>query len=358
MNELQISLVVIGIVLVLAVYAYNIYQQRQHRRRFRTAFQARQGDALLQYAETGLDAKAGVLSSAGIGEHAAQYAAPVLLQTVADSCSLLSDPTDFIALLTLPAPAGAHALAPLWQQRFDFGKNVHACGLNAVSGEWERAVADGHGSYSAFKLALQLADRSGAVSEVRLSDFRGLAHTLAAQMQAEIEMPDVAVASARAVMLDTFCAEVDHMIGLNIVPAGERSFPGTELARVAVLHGMVLQADGAFHLLDAQGQTLFTLCNQDNAPFQHHTLEQMWITGLTLLLDVPRVEHPAQRFDEMAVFARQLAMDLHAAVVDDHQVALGEPGIALIHGQVDAIEKQMLSGNVTPGSAQARRLFS
>jgi hypothetical protein len=53
-----------------------------------------------------------------------------------------------------------------------------------------------------------------------------------------------------------------------------------------------------------------------------------------------------------------MAMDLHAAVVDDHQVPLGEPGIALIHGQVDAIEKHMLSGNVTPGSAQARRLFS
>ena len=219
-------------------------------------------------------------------------------------------------------------------------------------------MADGHGSYSAFKLALQLADRSGAVSEVRLSDFRGLARMLAAQIQAEVEMPEVAVASARAVKLDAFCAEVDHMIGLNIVPAGERSFPGAELARVAALHGMILQADGAFHLLDAQGHTLFTLCNQDNAPFQHHTLEQMWITGLTLLLDVPRVEHPTQRFDEMAVFARQLAMDLHAAVVDDHQVALGEPGIALIHDQVDAIEKHMLSGNVIPGSAQARRLFS
>ncbi len=355
MSELQVSLLVIGILVVLAIYGYNLYQQGRHRRRFRAAFQPRQGDALLQPGEIVVNSAAGqpVMDTAE-----AQHEAIVLLQTTLDACTLLGDSTDFIAVLTLSAPLSAHTLAPLWQQRFDFGKNVYACGLDAASGEWERAVAEGHGSYVSFKIALQLADRSGAVSEVRLSDFRDLARTLATQMQAEIEMPDVAVASARAAVLDTFCAEVDHMIGLNIVPAGDRSFPGAELARVAALHGMVLQADGAFHLLDTYGHTLFTLCNQDNAPFQHHTLEQMWITALTLLLDVPRVEHPTQRFDEMAVFARQLAMDLHAAVVDDHEIALGEPGIALIHDQVDVIEKMMLAGNVTPGSQQARRLFS
>lgn len=351
MNELQIGLLVIGIVVVLAVYGYNFYQQRQHRRRFHALFQARQGDVLLHSGEPVQNASATQPQEAGID-------APILVQAAADTCTLLSDPTDFIALLTLPAPTGAHVLTPLWQQRFDFGKNVYACGLNTDTREWERALTEGHGSYSTFKLALQLADRSGAVSEVRLSDFRDLVRMLAVQLEAEIAIPDVAVASARAVMLDTFCAGVDQMIGLNIVPAGERSFPGAELARVAALHGMVLQADGAFHLLDAYGHTLFTLCNQDNAPFQHHTLEQMWITSLTLLLDVPRVEHPTQRFDEMAVFARNLAMDLHAAVVDDHQVALGEPGIAQIHDQVAAIEQHMLAGNITPGSQQARRIFS
>ena len=359
MNEFQISLLAIGIVLVLAVYGYNIYQQRQHQRRFNATFQARQGDVLLHPSEVAQNAATTQPLAGDSGARGeAVLDAPVLLRADADACSLLGDPTDFIVLLTMPAPASAHVLAPLWQQRFDFGKSVYACGLNAATGEWERAVADGHGSYASFKLALQLADRSGAVSEVRLSDFRDLVRMLATQMEAEIEMPDVAAASARAMVLDTFCAQVDQMIGLNIVPAGERSFSGVELARVAALHGMVLQADGAFHLLDVHEYTLFTLCNQDNAPFQRHTLEQMWITSLTLLLDVPRVEQPTQRFDEMAVFARRLAMDLHAAVVDDHQVALGEPGIAQIHQQVAIIEQHMLAGNVTPGSRQARRLFS
>jgi FtsZ-interacting cell division protein ZipA len=179
------------------------------------------------------------------------------------------------------------------------------------------------------------------------------------QLQAEIVLPSMADALKQAQLLDEFCAEVDQMIGLNILPGGDRLLFGSEIARVAERHGLTLQADGAFHLLDAHGLTLFTLNNMDNnIPFQHHTLTQMRVQGLTLLLDVPRVERPAHRFDEMAVLARELAMDLRAGLVDDHRVSLGDAAIAQIRGQVVAVESRMLAGKIVPGSAQALRLFS
>jgi hypothetical protein len=273
-------------------------------------------------------------------------------------CGLLGSATDYIALLTFSTPAGADSLLPLLQKRFDFGKSVNACGLNATTGSWEKVIAESRLFYSSFKLSLQLADRSGPVSEVRLSDFRDLARDIATQLDAEVDLPDVATACARALELDNFCAGVDRMIGLNILPGGERTFSGGEIVQVAEGHGLFLQADGAFHFPDSRGHTVFSLCNLENNPFQHHTMPQMWVNGLTLLLDVPRVEQPTIRFDEMAVLARKLAMDLRAAVVDDHRVALGEPGIAQIREQVAVIENQMISGNVISGSPQARRLFS
>jgi FtsZ-interacting cell division protein ZipA len=79
---------------------------------------------------------------------------------------------------------------------------------------------------------------------------------------------------------------------------------------------------------------------------------------LTLLLDVARVERPANRFDEMAVLARELAMDLRAGLVDDHRVSLGDAAIAQIREQVAAIESRMLAGKIAPGSTQALRLFA
>jgi FtsZ-interacting cell division protein ZipA len=359
MKELQISLLLIGIVAMLVVYGYNWLQQRKYRQKFGAAFEQQHEDALHHPAPNQpyvQEAEEGELAAVA-GEAPAPVEPPRGL--AADGiCALLDEATDYVAVLTFNTPEGADDLALLWQKRFDFGKSVHVCGLNATIGAWEKVIAESRLFYAAFKLTLQLTDRAGPVSEVRLSDFCDTVRDIAANMGAAAQLPDVAAACGRAAELDAFCASVDQMVGLNILPSGERVFSGNEVARVAEQHGLSLQADGAFHLPDEGGHTLFSLCNFEDAPFHHHNLGQMWVKGLTLLLDVPRVERPAERFDEMAVLARQLAMELRAGVVDDRRVALGEAGFAQIREQIAEIEGRMLEGQITPGSAQARRLFS
>jgi FtsZ-interacting cell division protein ZipA len=359
MSELQSSLLIIGIFVVLAMYGYSWWRQRQYRRRFGAAFESGREDALYhQPAGKAADDMPGEPVADVLDEAQSLPEASPASSSLDEVCHLLGEATDYVVVLSFDTLVGADALAPLWQKRFDFGKSVNICGLGVASGGWERVVAESRLFYSAFRLALQLVDRSGPISEVRLSDFRDLARDIAAQLHAQTELPDVAQAVARAAQLDGFCVEVDQMTGLNIVRGGERRFAGAEVARAAAQYGMELQADGAFHLSDAEGHTVFSLGNSDGAPFQHHTLDQASSTGLTLLLDVPRVELPVQRFEQMAVLARQLAMSLHAAVVDDHRVALGESGFAQIRDQISAIESRMNAGGIAPGSAQARRLFS
>lgn len=355
MSELQISLLAIGIIVVIAVYAYSYWQQRQYRRHFGAAFLPQREDALYHNTEKKVtsalldgDTTESLVSSNGTAR-----------KNVADEvCSLLDEATDYIAEIFPKKPSSADALAALWQRRFDFGKSVSACGQNAATGAWERVIAESHLTYRAFRLGVQLANRSGAVSESRLSDFRDLARDIGDYLHAEASFPDVHDAALRAQALDEFCAEVDQMIGLNVLPAGDRALLGSEIARVAEKHGMSLEADGAFHLLDVRGLTQFSLANYANIPFQHHTLNQMRVTGLTLLLDVPRVEQPVQRFDEMVALGRRLAVDLRAALVDDHRVTLQDHALAHIRERIAIIEKRMRSGDIIPGSAQARRLFA
>ena len=353
MSELQISLLGIGIAVIVAVYLYNFWLQRQYQRRFGDAFK-QQEDALYHaVAQKNLDALMEVAEPAQLLPTEKQR-----VNVPDEVCSLLDEASDYIVEIFPISLAGTDALMPLWQRRFDFGKNVNACGQNAATGIWEKVIADSHASYSAFRLGLQLANRSGAVSVARLSDFRDLAREIGVQLQAEMTEPDVDEAAIRALQLDAFCAEVDQMIGINLLPNGGITLPASEIARVAQSHGMNLQADSAFHLLDARGFTLYSLCNLDTTPFQHHTFNHMRVKGLTLLLDVPRVEHPAQRFDEMVALARQLAQDLGAAVVDDHRVILSDASLAQIREQIAAIESRMLAGDILPGSKQARRLFA
>lgn len=358
MSELQISLLGIGVAVVLTIYIYNWWQQRQYRRKFGAAFKHRHEDALYRPAvemptEELLVEKMEQAVPISILPNESQHGYPV------DAiCALLDEETDYIAVISPKSPVGANALTLLWQQRFDFGKSVHVCGLSAASGEWGKVIADSPSAYTSFKLALQLANRSGAVSEAKLMDFRELARMIAAQLHAGVVLPDVAETAARAVELDKFCAAVDLIIGLNILPSDKHILSGNDIARVAEQYDLRLQADGAFHLIDTHGHTLFSLCNEDNTPFQHHTLDQLHVDGLTLLLDVPRVEQPSLGFDQMVILARQLAKELHATIVDAHHVALSEGSITLIRERIAAVEAEMRASHIIAGSAQARRLFS
>jgi FtsZ-interacting cell division protein ZipA len=366
MSELQISLLAIGVLVVLAVYLYGAWQHRRYRSRFGAAFKSSREDVLYEGALTA-DAKAAPRRPDTAPDASREPLQQGLFTSDVedaaveqeDPCTTLAAETDFVAALFGPAPLPANVLAPIAARRFDFDKPVYICGVRASGGTWEKVAADGKHTYHTFRIGLQLADRNGPISQERIEDFRDMLRDVTGLLkQAELNVPSVEEAAAHAQQLDAFCAAVDQMVGINILPAGDSLLMGDDVARVAARHGMVLRADGEFHLLDAGGHTLFTLRNFDESPFLEHELEGLPVIGLSLEMDVPRVENPARRFEEMVALARALGEDLRADVVDDHRMALGDAGIAMIRKQVAAIDKKMQASSIPPGSALARRLFS
>ena len=370
MSELQAALLAIGFGVIVVVYAFGWWQQRQYNRKFGAAFKASHGDALYQenparqvatmqqtpLTETVEDAPEETLSAADEIDEIPVAAPTVTL--LDESCALLDGRCDFIIELRLAEPSPAAVLDGLWQRKFDFGKPVQVCGLTLNEQQWERAIAEGQTLYARFRIALQLVDRGGAISAAKLADFRDLVLGLADQIKAHTTVPELDETHQHARELDVFCAEVDQMVGVNLVPPGERLLVGGKIAQAAALQGMKLESDGAFHLLNAQGHSLFTLINLDTKPFQHHTLENFSTSGVTLLLDVPRVENPALQFDQMVRVAREFAQELQLNVVDDHRVVLSDNGLALIRAQIAGVEAKMCDKGIAAGSAQARRLFS
>jgi len=352
MSEFQISLLGIGVIVIIAVYGYGYWQQWRYRRSLVKAFagQVEETPAKTQHDSRLVQALNDTLAESGTAHFIAD---PAL-----DACAQLDEKTDYIVSMTPKFPLNAQALDGFWQRRFDYGKTIHACGCNAASGAWERLIPESPVSYRVFRIALQLVDRNGAISDTRLSDFRELLGDIGRKLETDIVLPPADKAVERARELDKFCAEVDQMIGINILPGGERVLFASEVARAVQQAGMSLQADGAFHQFDADGATLFTLSASDGTPFQHHTLDQMRVNSLTLLLDIPRVNEPVHRFDEMTMQAMELASALRATMVDDQRVILGKGAVAQIRAQVEAVEKRMLAGGIVPGSALALRLFS
>lgn len=380
MSELQISLLGIGIIVVLLIYIYGWWQQRGYQQKYQEAFRQEHADIL--YAASAEDARHSLNQDTYPESAEAQGTQPTVTQlqaampaapstsTVLDEqksanavlmesgCALLGDATDYIIEIKLDRPNGVEMLTNLWLRRFDFGHDITICGLNAESNTWEKVMAESTVHYAAFKLALQLVKRSGTVSELKLARFRDMVSSLSTKPADHVIVPEVGIAAARALKLDEFCVTVDRIIGLNLLPDNRHQILGTEVAEVCEQHGFVLQADGAFHLLDKRGNTLCSLSSMDSILFQYHTLGQHGVSGVTLLLDVPLTEQPVQRFDQMVEVARKMAKQFKASIVDDHRKTLGEDSLILIREQITAIETKMTHGNIVPGSAQARRLFS
>lgn len=393
MSELQLALLAIGIGAIVIVYVFGWWQQHRYQSKFGKTFSASvpREDALYRervaHVVTTLDVAESPVQQImspvveDLPEIEAESPLPesvpeappetaaislelppveaVILSTVKDEvCALLDGSSDFVIELRLAEPSPAGVLDGLWQRKFDFGKPVQVCGLMLVGKQWERAIAESQTLYSQLRIALQLADRGGAISQAKLGDFRDLLAGIALQIKADVTIPDVAETHRRAVELDTFCAEVDQMVGLNLVPPGDRQLTGVAVSQTATAFGMTLEADGAFHALDGQRNTLFTLSNRDNKPFQFHTLETARSKGLTLLLDVPRVSQPVTQFEHMLETARAFARELQLNVVDDRGVTFENSGLEPIRTQIADVESQMVAQGIVPGSAKARRLFS
>jgi FtsZ-interacting cell division protein ZipA len=350
MSELQISLLAIGLVVVAGIFLYGQWQQWRYRRNLGA-------DSQEVVAEP---APASTASRPVQREEAADILAPMETSGKEPDgvCGLLNDSTDYVATMLLKGPLDPGVLEPLWQRRFDFGKNVTICGLNNGSSLWERVVPESPQTYRAFRIGLQLVDRNGSISEMRLAGFHDLLQEIARGLQIEVKLPPVREVLQRALELDRFCADVDQMVGINLLAAGERKLFGTEVASAAERAGLSLQSDGAFHLLAADGATILSLEATEGTPFQPLTLNQVRVDSLTLLLDIPRVQDPVLRFEEMVALAHQLAQAMRLTLADDQRVALGEGALAQIRSQVSSIEEMMTTGHITPGSAQALRLFS
>lgn len=352
MSEFQLSLVAIGVIVIIAVHGYSFWQQWSYRRSLGRAPDVKNAKADI-HTHAVVDDNTSISDPFDTnGTH------HFIGESAQDTFTHPDANTDYIVSMVFKFPRNAQVLDGFWPRRFDYGKTVFACGLNAASGNWERLIPESPATYREMKIAVQLADRNGAISDTRLTDFRELLGDIGRMLEADMVLPVADTAVERALELDKFCASVDQIIGINIFPDSQHGILGSEIARVMQRTGMSLQADGTFHLFDDNGATLFTLGASDGKPFQHHTLEQMRVTSLTLLLDIPRVTQPVKRFDEMILLANEVAPLLRAALVDDQRVTLGDAAIAQIRAQVESVEARMLAGGLTPGSEQALRLFN
>lgn len=399
MSNLQLSLVLIGIAVVIGVYLFNRLQERRYRRQAERVFDRPHGDPLLEepapaaeariepslraepdatapgttipgtkISGTKISAPRGAADPDGPLISRAQHARnePHAPAAAASPTAAPSEPPPppldpelhYLVDITATRPIPAQALVVSSQRTRDIGKAVTWMVYDVGAGRWHPLSAGDDREYFRAVAALQLADRRGPVSDAQLSLFCDAVEEMAAEHLAAVDCPDAGAALAAAAELDRFCADVDVLIGLNVVRTGSEPVPAEAVRALAQAEGMELLPDGVFHARDGRGATFYTLQNREASPFLPGELANLSTRSLTLLLDVPRTKDGAGVFNRMAAFAEKLARRLDGVVVDDNGRPLSEPGLNRLRDQLRELVDRMDARGIPPGGERAMKLFS
>ncbi|MGG7054289.1 cell division protein ZipA C-terminal FtsZ-binding domain-containing protein [Nitrosomonas sp. ANs5] len=378
MSDLQISLIIIGVVVIAGVVVFNQIQQARYHRKVRDAFKNEHDDALLsehkplakneriepQFNEDILPARVDEIAPAvpppvsqpKTTAEAVEHEAPASAQS-----THFDNKIYYIVDIRAHAPIPHEKLMDLLQQKFDFGKPVHWHGQTQDGQAWEEITlenAGSHGSYGQLKGCLQLADRSGPVSEINLSRFRDMVEDFAAQVMAEADCPEITKVHDEAVLLDRFCADVDVIMGVNIISKDGGAFVGTKIRALAEASGFRLESEGVFKYRDSEtNNVLFSLANFESTPFSPSNMRTLATHGVTFLLDVPRVANGEKVFDQMAHIARLFSSTLNGILVDDNRVPLSDNAVTRSRQKVAHIQSIMATRDIPAGSEAALKLF-
>lgn len=265
---------------------------------------------------------------------------------------------DAIALLHLDSPVGGEGLmAHLPTTRRAGSKPLLVEGLNAASNHWEAPRAGA--TYKELQVAVQLANRSGALNQIEFSEFAQKVEGFAEGLQARIDLPDMLETVARAKELDAFASQHDAQLTLRLVARGAAWSPGY-VQQHAQRHGFVAGAlpgrlvqpggeEGAPPVLSLQFDAQAALADDPN---------QSALRQLTLAFDVPQTPAEQQPFAAWCKAGQALAGSLDADLLDDNGQPLPPTAFEGIGQALDQLYEALAARELAAGSPAARRLFA
>ncbi|HNZ91189.1 MAG TPA: cell division protein FtsZ [Acidovorax sp.] len=371
MSTLQLSLAIIGGVVLALIVAYNAWTSRRNapKRAVPQESERVSEPALRQEPAFDVDAAAPVDGAAFHGldrgpepsshavdaDDALQLPVPPLLH----ERRLGLDPLiDIIATLQPEqSVSGDAALAALPPTRRAGSKPFAIEGLNEVTQHWE-TPAPGQ-RYQSFQAGVQLANRTGALNEIEFSEFVVKAQAFADAINAAPDFPDMLQEVARARELDQFASDHDAQLAFMLRACQAAWSPGYVQQNAARLGFVVGAMPGRLVLpASAQGLPPVLTLSYDTQAALSEDPEQSAIRDITLSLDVAQVHRSEQPFARLREVAAALCAAMDGVLCDQNGQPLPAMAMDPIAADLELLYDQLDGRDLSAGSVLARRLFS
>lgn len=405
MSTLQISLAVVGVVLLGLIVAYNAWNNRRHApKRADRDEQQRQGAedaARFEPALDGLD-----VTNLPAQQRQSMAAQPEMVQeslldlgaepqgdaaampelqtgaTPADRAMAAPDAVEAPAMAgAKPVPSTERklaldglidAMAPIHLEQLISGdaalqiqpttrragsKPFRIEGLNEASREWETVRAGQR--YSAFQAGVQLANRTGALNEIEFSEFAAKAQHFADALGASLELPDMLHEVGRARELDLFASEHDAQLSFMLRARTAAWSPGYVRQHAGQLGFVMSNMPGRMVLPSpVPGNYPLLVLGFDAQAAQAADLDRTAFHEVALSLDVPQVPRAEQPFARLREVAQALCEAMDGVLCDQNGSPLHPQVLEPIAADLEQLYDQLDQRELSAGSMLARRLFN
>lgn len=359
MNELQLSLLGLGLLAIVMVVVYNRWLERKFRKAREPRRTSTEPNKDADQEEGLGKARGEDRSEVSSGRQEPTWDASSPLPEVDGEPLSVQPPSSFVpeplpalseaegwvdAIAALrfyePRNAGAirETIEQMGAQRFDRIECYTGDAWHLV----DRLPADAQ--VSNIRCRLQLVSRRGSISPEMLHDWMRAVESLAQVLSAGLTVESERTILERAGNLDAFCLRVDALISLNLRPRS--MMPGADPLASILKEAGLMGEYPAFARLTAAGAVEFQVLADEEQGL------------LSLVLDFPHVNRPDLVVADMLTLARSLAVTLDADIVDDGARVLDDQGMALLANQVVRLSAALQAQGIEPGSPLARRLFA
>ena len=229
-------------------------------------------------------------------------------------------------------------------------------GLNQKTRQWEPLQAGSR--YTAFQAGVQLANRVGALNEIEFSEFVSKVQSFADAVSASVDLPDMLQEVARARELDQFASEHDAQLTFMLRARQAAWSSGYVMQNAARLGFVPLSMPGRMALPSAAGGQPLLVLTYDAQAAMAEDLDQSAIHELLLSLDVPQVHRSEQPFARLREVADGLCQAMEGVLCDQNGHPLPVSVVEPIAADLEHLYDQLDSRELSAGSMLARRLFS
>jgi len=207
-------------------------------------------------------------------------------------------------------------------------------------------------------IVLLLTSRKGVKSELEIKNFQSLVANIKSAVDGSLFWLANQDIAEEAIELNKFRIEVDQSLFLKVIPKTESSFQIGALLEFFEDPKVVSNNNGLHELRNSTTET-DSICQLLSLSGKKLDINpDTFLQGILFKMDIPNTKNITYSFNEMIKLINLCKKKLNGILVDVKSNELGEDKVSNIYSSLKTIEDKMIKKNIMPGSGIAKKLFS